>query len=181
VSTVRLRSPSGRSRVALVVVLGAVVALLLAIVVGVLVAGRGHDSKAERELAALQDPDGVALRAARDAARALLSYDYRDLDDDCAAAGTLATASFAQDFTQRCDQARLQALHNEAVVQATPSVTAATAASRPGHLVALVYVDLQVDRRVDQQPQEPEVIQDRVRLTLDEVGGAWLVSRLELL
>jgi Mce-associated membrane protein len=145
----------------------AAVAVAALAVSGVLLMGqRQHD--------AAQRAGQQALAAARTAAVAVLSYDYRHLDSDFAA----ATAYTAQPFTAEYQQTTTKAVKpvatkNAAVVKAVVSAAGVVRAA-PDRVVVLAFVNQQTSSG---RLQRPQVDQNRVELTMVRgAGGRWLVA-----
>ena len=151
------------------------VVLLLAALVAVLAV---KDRDASR-VAALRRQDGPALTAAREAGRLLFSYDYRKLDADFTAARGLTTGDFTKEYQDFTDKVVTPvAKENEVVVAATVGQAGTTGATTPDQVVALVFVDQVTTSKV---AQDEAVDRSRVRMTLVERDGRWLVSKVEAL
>jgi Mce-associated membrane protein len=116
-----------------------------------------------------------ASAAARQDAVSILSYDYRHLNRDFAAARTTLTGSFAKDYQATTSKlVRPGATQYHVVVKAevaAESVVSATA----NQVVVLLFVNqTTTSTRLD----GPRVDLNRVRLTLVRVGGSWLVNNV---
>jgi len=149
-------------------VVAVLVTVVLALAAGLLaVRARGED-RVERARS-------EALAAAEAHAVDLLSYDYRHLDRDFARAEKDLTGSFADDYAKTTHAVvRPTAEQVKAVVQADVAASSVVRAE-PNRVVVLVFVNqTTTSTRLD----GPKVDLNRVRLTLDRVGGEWLVSRV---
>jgi Mce-associated membrane protein len=134
---------------------------------GVLLMGqRGHDAD--------QRAGAQALAAARAAAVAVLSYDYRHLDSDFAAAKARTAQPFTAEYQQTTTKAvRPVATKNAAVVKASVSAAGVVRATTD-RVVVLAFVDQTTSSN---RLQRPQVDQNRVELTMVRgTGGDWLVA-----
>lgn len=116
-----------------------------------------------------------AVAAARDHAETILSYDYRHLGADFAAARTTLTGAFARAYkVTTTKMVRPGAEQYHVVVKAevaSQSVVSATA----DQVVVLLFVNqTTTSTRLD----GPRVDLNRVRLTLVKVDGRWLVNKV---
>jgi Mce-associated membrane protein len=147
---------------------GLVALLVAALAVGaVLLAGqREHDDHAKA--------GQQALAAARSAAVAVLSYDYRHLDSDFAAARAFTAQPFTAQYQQTTTRAvRPVATKNAAVVSASVSAAGVVRADRD-RVVILAFVD---QSTTSSRLERPQVDQNRVELTMvRRDDGRWLVS-----
>jgi Mce-associated membrane protein len=128
-----------------------------------------------RSEARVEAARGQAVAAAQVSAVAILSYDYRHLDADFAAARKVLTGSFARDYVATTSKVvRPGAVQYHAVVKAevaAESVISATA----GQVDVLLFVNqTTTSTRLD----GPRVDLNRVRLTLVKVDGSWLVKNV---
>lgn len=123
----------------------------------------------------------AAKTAAIQAARDILSYDYRTLPRDIARAEADATGQFAQQYAASAARLQAEAKRLRAIVRATPSVAGVEEAT-PSAVVVLVFVD---QATVKQLPgaknPSTRIDQSRVRLTMTQVDGRWLVAALAAL
>jgi Mce-associated membrane protein len=164
VAPVRQRRLTG-----LLVVLGAV---LVAVVVVALLAWdlmRMDDRADARKAAQVVATDSVA---------AILSYDHARYDEGVAAAKTLMTDAFAEEYADTVDTVRPEVLETESVVKAEV-VASSVVEAEADEVRALLFVN---QTTTGQQLAEPRVDLNRVEVTLvrdPEVG--WLVSDIEAL
>jgi Mce-associated membrane protein len=119
-----------------------------------------------------------AVAAARSNAQAILSYDHRKLDADFATAGKVLTGKFKKDYARTTSTVvRPSAEQYKVVVKA--EVTAASVVRSSAHeAVVLLYVD---QTTTSTRLEGPKVDLNRVRMTLVEKNGKWLVSALDAL
>jgi Mce-associated membrane protein len=119
-----------------------------------------------------------AVAAARSHAQAILSYDYRTLDADFARASKALTGTFKKDYASTTSTVvRPSAGQYHVVVKA--DVTAASVVQASAHrAVVLLYVD---QTTTSTRLEGPKVDLNRVRMTLVEQDGKWLVSAVDAL
>ena len=164
----------GRSALLVPIALALAVALLAGLVTYLFLQDRR-----ERTLAELRRPNGPALTAAREAGRVLFSYDYRQLDADFGNALSLTTGDFTSEYRDFADKVvKPVAAENQVVVKATVSQAGTTGQTTTDQVVALVLVDqVTTSSKVEDQA----IDRSRVRMTLVDRDGKWLVSKVEAL
>jgi Mce-associated membrane protein len=155
----------------------AVIALVAAVVAGVL-AVRLADADPNDPPDPLSKTRSDALAAARSHAQEILSYDHRTLDADFAKAEAALTGKFKRDYTRTTSTVvRPSAEQYKVVVKA--DVTAASVVRADDHrVVTLLFVD---QTTTSTRLEGPKVDLNRVRMTLVEQDGKWLVSELDAL
>ena len=110
--------------------------------------------------------------AARDSAVALLSFRFDTVDRDVAAARERLTGEFRDIYTQRT-QEELIPNAKERHVSATAIVPGgASESATHNHAVVLLFVN-QIIKIGDAAPADAT---SSVRVTLDKIGGHWLIS-----
>ena len=118
-----------------------------------------------------------ASSAAQEAAEAVLSFDYRTLDDDAAAAEGYLTDGYAEEY-----RAGIESLINDAAQETKGRVQAEVKAvgvvpcgqeCSDTSVDVLVFVD-QVSRT--SADPEPQTALNRVVFTMQKVGDRWLVD-----
>lgn len=113
-----------------------------------------------------------SLAAARDSADAVLTFRYDTVDRDVAATRGRLTGEFLNAYTQRTQQELIPNAKRQRVV-ATARIPAAAAESvTPNHAVVLLFVNQTV--RIGDAPATDN--ESDVRVTLDKIGGRWLIS-----
>jgi Mce-associated membrane protein len=116
-----------------------------------------------------------AVAAARDNAEVILSYDYRHLDDNFAAARATLTGSFAHDYqVTTTKMVRPGAEQYHVVVKAEVAAQSVVSATADQVVVLLFVNQTTTSTRLD----GPRVDLNRVRLTLVKVDGRWLVNKV---
>lgn len=140
-------------------------ALALAMAAGLL---KWHDSSAQNvNLARVE-----SVKAAKDSTIALLRYRPGTVEQDVQAARNRLTGRFRETYIQVSQDVLIPGA-KEQQVTATASVPAAASVSATeNHAVVLVFVDQTVT--VGTSP--PAATASSVRVTLDRIGGRWLVS-----
>jgi Mce-associated membrane protein len=139
--------------------------LLLAVAAGLL---KWRDSSIRvAELARDQ-----SVTAAKNSTAEILTYRYDTIDHDVAATRQRLTGGYLDTYTKRAQQDVIpHAKQQRAVVTATvPAAAAETVA--PSHAVVLVFVS-QTVKLGDAAPTEAG---SSARVTLDKIGGHWLIS-----
>jgi Mce-associated membrane protein len=122
----------------------------------------------------------AASSAASASIEKLLGYDYRTFDRHTTEVSALLTGGFKNEFVQAATKVvKPLAVQNQAVVQA--AVSKAAVMSTPGipdtaGVKVLLFVD---QRTTSAKLKRPQVDQNRVILTMSQVGGRWLVSKVE--
>jgi len=119
-----------------------------------------------------------ALAAARAHAQTILSFDHRTLDADCARAGRVLARTFKSEYGETTDTVvRPSAEQYKVVVKAEVTAASVVRASE-NRVVVLLYVD---QTTTSTRLEGPKVDLNRVRMTLVENDGNWLVSELDAL
>ena len=123
-----------------------------------------------------------AVSAARQAARDILSYDYRSLKSDIAKAKSETTGIFAKQYAGSADTLLAQASQLRAIVQATPASPPAVVSATSDEVVVLIFIDqASVKQPAGQPTPATRIDQSRVRMTMTKVGSTWKVSQLAAL
>jgi Mce-associated membrane protein len=116
-----------------------------------------------------------AMAAAHDHAQTILSYDYRHLDADFAAARATLTGKFARDYkVTTTTLVRPGAEQYHVVVKAEVAAQSVVSATADQVVVLLFVNQTTTSTRLD----GPKVDLNRVRLTLVKSGGSWLVNKV---
>jgi Mce-associated membrane protein len=139
-------------------------------------------SAAASESGSLRSSESAtALAAAKSEVRTIMSYDYRSIDADIAAAEADTTGVFSHQYAGTAHDLLSQARQLRAIVQATVGSAGVVSAS-PDAVVVLLFVDQASVRQTpgDKTPTT-RIDQSRVRVTMTNVNGHWLVSALAAL
>jgi Mce-associated membrane protein len=119
-----------------------------------------------------------ALAAGRSHAQRILSYDYRHIDADIAAAKKETTGAFRSEYAKTTSSVvKPAALQYHVVVRADVRAASVVSAT-PKQVVLLLFVN---QTTTSSRVTGPKLDQNRVRLTLDKSGDQWLVSKVDAL
>ena len=137
-----------------------------------LVIGRAADDS--RTLAGNQ---AAAAAAATTVVEKMLGYDYRRFDQHTQEVSTMMSGPFRNEFVHAATTlVKPLAVQNQAMVVAKVSKVAVMSTPRQADVKILAFVD---QRTTSTKLQHPQVDQNRVILTMSQVGGRWLVSKVE--
>jgi Mce-associated membrane protein len=120
----------------------------------------------------------AALDAARTSAVTILSYDYRHLDADFAAATALTTGSLRTDYQATTSKAVAQLAAQTHAVVSAKVVAGGVVRSSSTTATVLLFVD---QTTTSNRLSTAQTDQNRVELTLHRSGTHWLVSGLKAL
>jgi Mce-associated membrane protein len=145
-----------------------VLALLLALGVGYL---KWLDGTARASLTAAEQ----SVRVASESTIAILSYKPETVDQDLKAATDRLAEPFRQQYTQLVNDVVAPGAKQQHI-SAVATVPAAASVSATGkHAVVLVFVDQTTTIGNDTPSQSTS----SVRVSLDKIGGRWLVSQFD--
>ena len=146
-------------------------AVAVAVVLAVVVTGLSHRTGGQGSSAS----SAAAEKAATTGAQASLSYDYRHLSTDFAAAEKLMTPSFKANYAnQTSHKVQAPAVKYHAVSVATVE-GAGVASMTSSRATVLVFVDQTVRNT---QLSAPRLDRSRVQVSLVRSGGKWLINNL---
>jgi len=137
-------------------------------------ASAADDGRAIARSAALQD--------AIDEAPVLFSYDYRQLDKDLAAARTVTTGSFTQDYDQvsvpavKPLAAKYKVVVKAKVLGASVVDDSKAADPKSAQVKVLLFLDQTVENT---QLSAPRVDANRTVITMQKVGTGWKVGGVD--
>jgi Mce-associated membrane protein len=120
----------------------------------------------------------AGLEASRDAARTLLSYDYRTLDKDFAAGKAVTTGAFQKQYADTTAKVVAPVAKDKKAVVKAEVVTAGVVRASANRVVTIVYVNQVTTTSL---AAGPKVDLSRVRMTLVRVDGHWRVSKVDAL
>lgn len=118
----------------------------------------------------------AAQRTAIDYAQVLTSIDSNQVDQNFSAVLDGATGEFKDTYTKASAQLRQLLVDNKATAHGTVVDSAIESLSRT-RVVVLLMVDQTVSNAV--RP-DGRVDRSRMKITMDNVGGRWLASKVEL-
>lgn len=137
-----------------------------------LAAAAGYLRWQEGSIHASQIGSVESVAAARDGTIAILSYQPDTVEKDLGAARERLTGTFKESYTQLTNDVVIPGA-KQRHISAVATVPAAASVSATGsHAVALVFVNQTVVVGTD----APSATASSVRVTLDKVGGRWLIS-----
>lgn len=116
-----------------------------------------------------------SVAAARDATTAMLSYRAESVEADLGSAKDRLTGSFLESYNQLVTDVVIPGAKERTISAAAEVAAAASVSATPTHAVTLLFVNQTVTVGGD----APTTTPSSVRVTLDKVGGRWLVSGFE--
>ncbi|KQT93708.1 hypothetical protein ASG49_01615 [Marmoricola sp. Leaf446] len=167
-----LAAPARSTAVLVVLALLAVAAVTAAVLVGLRV----------QDAAVAQDARAEAPASAERAAAAMLSYDYRTLPEDRQRASRYLTGGFKKQYLDNFTLLEKQpdgtagpAVQSKAVVKASVESSGVVDISSSGRTARVLVFVNQVSEK---EGADPQIFQNRVQMTMQDVDGRWLVSNL---
>lgn len=113
-----------------------------------------------------------SVAAAKDSTIMLLSYKSDTVEKDLEAAKSRLTGKFKDSYSQLINEVVIPGARKGHVSTTTAVTSAASVSASPDHAVTLLFVDQSAV--VNKEP--PTDSASSVRVTLDKVGGHWLIS-----
>jgi Mce-associated membrane protein len=127
----------------------------------------------------LASESGIAriesVAAAKESTIALLSYKPETAEKELEAARDRTTGTFTESYTQLTHDVVIPGAKQKHISAVAKVPAAASVSATPNHAVALVFVNQTVVVGSDQ----PTDTASSVRVTLDKIGGRWLISGFE--
>jgi Mce-associated membrane protein len=124
----------------------------------------------------LASESGIAriesVATAKESTIALLSYTPETADKDLGAARDRTTGTFTEAYTQLVHDVVIPGAKQKHISAVAKVPAAASVSATLNHAVALVFIDQTVVMGTD----PPTDTASSVRVTLDKVGGRWLIS-----
>jgi Mce-associated membrane protein len=145
-----------------------VLALLLAVAVAF--AKWQDESSRMSEVAAIE-----SVAAAKDSTATLLSYKPETVEQQLNAARERLTGQFKDSYTQLIHDVVIPGSKKDHIAAAATVPAAASVSATPSHAVVLVFVDQTLTIGND----APTDTASTVRVTLDKIGGRWLISSFD--
>ena len=125
----------------------------------------------------LADNQTAAASAAGAIAQKLLGYDYKSFDQHTAEVSALLTGGFQGEFVKAAtNQIKPLAVANQVVVVAKASEVSVMNTPDQATVKILAFVD---QTTTSAKLERPQIDQNRVILTMSQVDGRWLVSKIE--
>jgi Mce-associated membrane protein len=116
-----------------------------------------------------------SLQAAKDSTVALLSYRADSADKDLMAARDRLTGSFRDSYTSLTNDVVIPGAKQKQISAAATIPAAAPVSASQNHAVVLVFVNQTVTVGTD----APTDTASSVKVTLDKIGGRWLISAFD--
>jgi Mce-associated membrane protein len=113
-----------------------------------------------------------ARQAAIDSTIAMLSYRPDTVDRDLGAAAGRLTGGFKESYTKLVHDVVIPGSKQQQITAVATVPAAATVSASANHVVVLVFADQTITIGHD----TPSNTASRVRVTLDNVGGRWLIA-----
>jgi Mce-associated membrane protein len=124
----------------------------------------------------LASESGIAriesVAAAKESTIALLSYTPETAEKDLVAARDRTTGTFSESYMQLVHDVVIPGAKQKHISAVARVPAAASVSATPNHAVALVFIDQTVVMGTD----PPTDSASSVRVTMDKVGGRWLIS-----
>lgn len=165
-------SRGGRRRIhwPKIVAFGFLPALALMLAVGAAVVKWQYASAQEADRARV---DTVAV--ARDSSIALLAYEPDKVEQQLGAAEQLLTGQFKDSYASLTKDVVIPGAKQKRITAVVTVPAAASVSASPEHAVAL----LMVDQTITVGDGAPTASSSAVRVSLDQVGGRWLISAFD--
>jgi Mce-associated membrane protein len=145
---------------------------MLPLVVMLLAVAGGYLKWQSSSIRASQVSDVESVGVAKDATVAMLSYQPDTVDKDLGAARDRLTGTFKDSYTQLTHDVVIPGAKQRHISAVATVPAAAAVSATANHAVVLVFVNQTVAVGND----APTATASSVRVTLDKVGGRWLVS-----
>jgi Mce-associated membrane protein len=116
-----------------------------------------------------------AVQAAQDSTVALLSYTPDKVEQQLGAARDLLTGDFRDSYTSLTNDVVIPGAKQKQISAAATVPAVASVSAAPGHAVVLVFVN----QTVIVGQSAPTDTASSVRVTLDKIGGHWLISKFD--
>lgn len=117
-----------------------------------------------------------AQDAARDAVPAMLSYDYESIDSTFPAAAQSLTGAFRDEFTSLGTTVIIPAAQKDSIVTSAQVVESSVVTADTDSVTLLMFLN---QNTTSATQNAPRLDGSRVRVTLSDVDGRWLVSDLK--
>lgn len=147
----------------------------LAVVVAALVAGVVYFANQPSDTE-IEESTRAAQSAAERAIVPVLSYDAKTLDEDQASADAQMTSEYRKKYDNLFESVKENAPRTGTVVIAEPPLASGIVRSGEDRVQILLFVNR---TRTNKASPEPVVFRDQVTVTMQRVGGDWLVDDLQ--
>jgi Mce-associated membrane protein len=116
-----------------------------------------------------------SVQAAKDSTVALLTYNPDTVEQQLTAARDRLTGDFLGQYTDLTNNVVIPGARQKQIAAVASVPAAASVSADPGHAVVLVFVN----QTVTVGSGAPADTASSVRITLDKVGGRWLISQFD--
>jgi Mce-associated membrane protein len=117
----------------------------------------------------------TSVQAAKESTVAMLAYRPDTVEKDLAAAGDRMTGKFRGEYSQLVEAVVVPGAKQKLISSVVTVPAAASVAATENHAVVLVFVNQSIV--IGNDP--PAATASSVRVTLDKVGGRWLISQFD--
>src|ERR1700722_12943135 len=117
-----------------------------------------------------------AIQAASEGAVAALSYSSENMDRDFARARSHLTGDFLAYYDKFTKEIVIPTVQQKHLVQTASVLRAAVSELEPNSAVVLVFLN---ETTTGKDKPQPLITPSAVRITLTNVGGSWLISKLD--
>jgi Mce-associated membrane protein len=149
------------------------VALLLAMAAGYL---KWEDNSArDTDITSAQSPASEAMRTAKDSTIAMLSYKPDTVDKQLNDARNLLTGEFRDSYTSLINDVVIPGAKQKQISAVASVPALASVSADPNHAVVLVFVN----QTVVVGQSAPTDTASSVRVTMEKVGGRWLIAKFD--
>jgi Mce-associated membrane protein len=152
---------------------GVLLGMVIVLVAAILTLRTRLDDETERRTSF---PTAAVLTSLEPRVADILSYTPENVSADLPAETAYLTGSFKDEFTQLVDEVIAPAATRDSVTTSAEVVSSAVVSADAQQMVTLMFVNLTTDSA---QLPEARVSGSRLRVTLSEVGGDWLISGLD--
>jgi Mce-associated membrane protein len=147
----------------------------LAVLVAALIAGVVYFANQPSDTE-IEESTRAAQSAAERAIVPVLSYDAKTLDADQAAAHAQMTSNYREDYDKLFESIKENAPRTGTVVTAEPPFASGIVRSGEDRVEVLLFLNRPTTNKA--RP-EPVVFRDQVTVTMQKVGGDWLIDDLK--
>ncbi|WP_071286793.1 Mce protein [Mycolicibacterium llatzerense] len=152
-------------------------ALVCGLLFALLVSGLGFLGWRQYEQYRINEASEAGLQAAKDYAMVLTTLDAKNIDENYRKSLDGATGEFKDAYSQGANQLRQVLIDNKASGTGIV-VAAAVKSATPDKVEVLLFVDQSITNAANPSPR---IDRNRIDMTMENVGGRWLASKVEIL
>jgi Mce-associated membrane protein len=135
----------------------------------------GYLTYQDRSAHASQLARSQSVQTASEATAAMLSYQPDSVDKDLAAAGDRLTGAFRDSYSKLVHDVVIPGAKQKQITAKATVPAAASVSANENHAVVLLFVNQTINVGAD----PPTDTASSVRVTLDKIGGHWLISQFD--